>query len=305
MNPHLNRRKVRIVSPAKSIAPEHIDYAKTWLEANGCEVEIGRHATGSFHYFSGTDEDRLCDVQAALDDPSVDAILGSRGGYGTVRIVDQLDFSSFRHHPKLLMGYSDITVLHHRLQLMGYPSVHSTVPLHFKENTAAALQSLLHTIHGRPSAYTIPPHPYNRKGKVAAQVVGGNLSIVTSLIGTRDAIDTRGKILLLEEVGEAVYAIDRLLWTLKRAGKLTPLAGLIVGGMTKTKDSAISFGKTAEEVVREAVDHGDFPICFGFPAGHIDDNRAVILGHRAQLEVCDENSLFQQSGLVSLQNLQP
>lgn len=277
--------KIRIVSPAKSIDQNLIDNAKNWLTEQGFEVEVAPHAGGTFHYFSGTDDERLQDLQEALDDESLDAILCSRGGYGTVRIIDKLDFSKFKKKPKLVVGYSDITVLHNRIRNLGKESVHATAPLNFEQNSEEALQSLANVLNGEQNLYEIKPHKLNHFGEAEAEVVGGNLSIITSLIGTNDDIDTKGKLLFIEDLGEAIYALDRMMWSLKKAGKLKGLAGLIIGGMTETKDSEVPFGKTAEEVIADAVADNDYPVCFNFPAGHLDDNRAVVLGRKAKLSI--------------------
>lgn len=286
--------KIKIVSPGKFIDPKLIDFAEGWLKSKGFEVEVGEHAKGQHNYFSGTDEERLADMQEALNDPEVDAILCARGGYGSIRIIEDLDFRPFLRHPKMIFGYSDITVFHARMQRMGFESVHSTTPLDFEENTEGSLQSLINALEGKSNEYNLPAHSLNRSGQLKKKIVGGNLSIITSLIGTRDEIETKGRILFIEDVGEAIYEIDRMLWTLKKARVLKGLDGLIVGGMTKMKDSETPFGKTVDELIREAVEEYEYPLCFNFPAGHMDDNRAIILGKEARLAVTDSGSLFKQ-----------
>lgn len=286
--------KIRIVSPAKSISESKLEFAKGWLSSLGHEVEIAEHAAGIFHYFSGTDEERLKDLQDALDDPSVDAILCSRGGYGVVRIIDKLDFSAFKKHPKLVLGYSDITVLHNRITGLGIESIHTSAPLNFEDNTEEALDSIVNVLNNEPNTYQIKAHKLNRFGDAEAEVVGGNLSILSSLVGTNDDINTDGKILFIEDLGEAIYAVDRMMWTLKKSGKLDKLAGMIIGGMSDVKDSEVPFGKTIKEVIADAVEEYDFPVCFNFPAGHIDDNRAVVLGRKAKLSVQPLGITFSQ-----------
>ncbi|MCG8574675.1 MAG: LD-carboxypeptidase [Flavobacteriales bacterium] len=287
-------KKIRIVSPAKQIEAQHLSFTVDFLTSKGFEVELGKHAAGQYHYFSGTDEERLFDFQQALDDESVDAILCSRGGYGSVRILDQLDFSAFLQKPKLIFGYSDITVFHHHVQAKyNLSSVHSTAPLNFSSNSKEALESLLNVLNGQPNQYEFQAHNLNRSGQTKAKVMGGNLAILYSLIGTDSDFDYDGKILFIEEIGEAVYAVDRMMWSLKKSGKLENLAALIVGGMTSMKDSQIPFGKTVEEVIAESVEEYSYPLCFNFPAGHIDDNRAIIFGKEAELRV-SEISQFRQ-----------
>jgi muramoyltetrapeptide carboxypeptidase len=286
-------KKIRIVSPAKSIEGNLIDSARNLLESQGFEMSIGEHAKGEHHYFSGSDNDRLFDMQAALDE-DVDVILCARGGYGAVRIVDRLDWSKFLIRPKLVAGYSDVTVFHNRMNRMGYSSIHCTAPLNFQQNSRAALASLQTILNGGKNSYEIVGHEFNRSGEVEAEIVGGNLAIISTLCGTDDELMTKGKILFIEDIGEAVYAIDRMMWQLQKAGKLHHLKGLIIGGMTAMKDSAVPFGKSVEALIRESVEQYEFPVCFNFPAGHIDDNRAILFGAKARLSVREENSTFSQ-----------
>jgi len=286
-------KKIRIVSPAKSISKEQIDFAVNWLTDASFEVEVGQYAKGEHNYFSGTDAERLSDMQAALDSDA-DFILCARGGYGSVRIIDQLEWSGFFQKPKIICGYSDITVFHNRMNKMGFSSLHCTAPLNFRENSKEALKSLTTSFIGGVNNYEIKTHGLNRAGEVEAEIIGGNLAILSTLCGTDDDIDTKGKILFIEDVGEAIYAIDRMMWQLKKAGKLADLAGLIVGGMSGMKDSAVPFGKQVEEVIAESVSTFDFPVCFNFPAGHIDDNRAILLGVKARLSINESFVSFTQ-----------
>ena len=286
---------IRIISPAKAIEKEHLLYAEKFLVENGYKVSFGKHAFGSHNYFSGTDAERLQDVQEAFDDPGIDVILCARGGYGIVRIIDQIDFSKFLNSNKKLMGYSDVTVFHNHIYgKFGKETIHSTAPLNFQENTPESLKSLLDAIEGKGLKYNIPRHNLNIIGEAEGEVVGGNLSILYSLIGTDSDLDFDDKILFVEEIGEAVYAIDRMFYSLKKSGKLTKLKGLIVGGLTGVKDSAIPFGKSAEEVIHEHVADLSIPICFDFPAGHIPDNRSIIIGKEAKLSVTADEMIFEQ-----------
>lgn len=288
-------KKIHIVSPAKTIERECVDFAVDFLTKNGFEVSLGKHVLGKNNYFAGTDAERLSDFQQALDDDSVDFILCARGGYGSVRIIDDLDFSHFVKKPKFIIGFSDITVFHsHIYQNFHLPTVHATVPLNFKSNTKEALDALLNVLNGQPNRYEIPVSPFNRDGLAEAEVVGGNLSIFHTLIGTPSDVVADGKILFIEDLFEPIYSIDRMMMALKRSGKLQNLAGLIVGGMTGIKDTEIPYGKTVEEVITEVVSPYKFPVCFNFPAGHIDDNRAVVLGMKARLQVAGNAVLFEQ-----------
>ena len=286
-------KKIRIVSPAKSVEGKLIDFAKNHLESLGFEVSVGANAKGEFNYFSGTDEERLADMQSAFD-ADIDVILCARGGYGSVRILDQLDWTAFNQQPKLIAGYSDITVFHNRLNRIGIPSLHSTVPLNFQENTAEALNSLVEVFTGGSNSYEIASHKLNRLGEVEAEIVGGNMAILSTLCGTDDNLNTDNKILFIEDIGEAIYAVDRMMYQFKKAGKFENVKGLIVGGMTGMKDSAVPFGKTIEEVISDAVIGYDFPLCFNFPAGHIKDNRAILFGSKARLQVNSEGAIFSQ-----------
>lgn len=288
-------KKIRIVSPAKSIDQLPVDFAENFLEQNGFEIEIGTYALGQDHYFSGTIQERLSDFQFALNDPSVDIILCSRGGYGCVQLIDLLDFTAFKNDPKLIVGYSDVTVFHsHIPRNFGVNTLHATAPLNFSENSPEALQSLVNALNGIENTYEIDPHILNREGETEAAVIGGNLAILYSLLGTNSEADFDGKILFIEEVGEAIYAVDRMFYALKKAGKLAQLKGLIVGGMTKMKDSEMPFGKSVEEVIHDHISPLNIPLAFNFPAGHIDDNRALIIGKKATLSVKKESVTFIQ-----------
>lgn len=287
--------KIRIVSPAKQIAPKLLEAASDFLKKRGFEVEIAPHAGGEHNYFSGTIEERLSDFQAALDDSELDIILCARGGYGSVQLIDQLDFSKFVKRPKLIVGYSDITVFHNHIHAnYNLPTVHATAPLNFAENTTEALESLINVFNGVSNTYVVPKHELNIQGEVEGILVGGNLAILHALIGTNSDIDYTGKILFIEDVGEAIYALDRMFYALKKSGKLDQISGLIVGGLTAMKDSEKPFGRTAEEVIHDHIKNQDIPVCFNFPAGHIDDNRALLLGKKVKLVVDTDSTKFFQ-----------
>ncbi len=288
-------KKIRIIAPAKSIENEHVFYAKNFLIENGFEVEIGEYCLGQHHYFSGTDEERTVDFQNAIDDDSVDYVLCARGGYGCIRIIDKIDFTKFKTNPKLIFGFSDVTVFHNHINAhFNLPTVHSTVPLNFKNNTQSSLKSLLNVLNQKGVNYKIEAHPLNSRGQVRAKVVGGNLSILCSLIGTNSDISFDHKILFIEDLAESIYAIDRMMWTLKKSNKLNQIAGLIVGGFTNIKDTDPSFGKSVNDIILEHTKHLNIPICFNFPAGHIDDNRAIMLGQDATLIVNENEVVFEQ-----------
>lgn len=291
---------IQIIAPAKAIEEEYVVFAKHFFEAAGYKVGIGKHCLGKNHYFSGTDEERTEDFQDALDNPEVKAIICARGGYGTVRIIDRIQWANQLRYPKWIAGFSDITVFHQQLQKFGQQSIHSTMPLNFQENTPESLGTLLCALEGKPYSIEIPSNPNNKKGTAHGEITGGNLSIVYSLIGTDSQPDYRGKLLFLEEVGEQLYAIDRMFFSLKKAGILDSISGLIIGGMTDIKDTTAStIGMTVEEIVLQHFRYRTIPICFDFPAGHIDDNRALVFGRKAVLNT-DTNNTVLQYAITSL-----
>ncbi len=281
---------IRIVSPAKAISKDLIDYAQNLLESNGFSVEIGKNAIGQHHYFSGTDEERLNDFQAAIDDHSVDIILCARGGYGSIRIVDRISFSALKRYPKLIVGFSDITVFHlHVHQYLKLPTLHATMPLNFKNNSEESINSLIKALNEQSNFYKILSDKSNLQGKAKGQLIGGNLAIIYALIGTNSDINFAGKILFIEDVGEYIYAIDRMFWALEKSGKLSGLRGLIVGGMTSIKDTEVGFGQSVKDLILDRVSGYNYPVCFNFPAGHINDNRALVLGKESLLTVEKDN----------------
>ena len=287
--------KIRIVSPAKSIEKEHIDFAIKFLEGHNFDVETSDNCLGEYHYFSGTDSERIADFQNALDDESLDVILCARGGYGCIRIIDSLDFTKFKKHPKLIIGFSDVTVFHNHINSnFTLSTVHATMPLNFSLNSEESLRSLVDVMNGNSIRYEIEAYSNNKTGEAQAEVVGGNLAILYALIGTNSDVDLDGKVLFIEDVGEHIYAIDRMMWAFQKSNKLNKLAGLIVGGLTNINDTDTPFGKSVESVILERVDQLDIPVCFNFPAGHINDNRAIIFGKLAKLSVAKNGVVFEQ-----------
>jgi muramoyltetrapeptide carboxypeptidase len=283
--------RIAIISPARKITPAEAESAIRMFRSWGLEVVEGKHLYAYADQFAGPDEQRLADMQQMLDDDSIRAIISSRGGYGTVRIIDHLDFTRFAQNPKWIVGFSDVTVLHsHIHRHYNIETLHAVMPVNFKEQDADApsIATLKKALFGEELSYSLPPDPANRWGSCKGPMVGGNLSILFSLSGTASDISTKGKILFLEDLDEYLYHIDRMMMNLKRSGKLENLAGLVVGGMTRMRDNDIPFGKTANEIIAGALSEYDYPVCFNFPAGHLDDNRALILGREVTLEVSDE-----------------
>jgi muramoyltetrapeptide carboxypeptidase len=277
---------ILIVAPAKAIEAEHVYYSKEYLEKKGYRVEIGEHCLGQHNYFSGTDEERTKDFQWAIDHPEAKAILCARGGYGSIRILDRLQWANQLRNPKWIIGFSDITVFHQLMQKMELKSIHATMPLNFQTNSNESLETLLQAIEGKNYSIQTESSLHNKNGNATGELIGGNLSIVYSLLGTEIQPDYKKKILFLEDVGEQLYALDRMFFSLKKAGVLDDISGLIIGGMTDIKDTtATTVGLTVEEIVRQHFQYRNIPICFNFPAGHITDNRALVFGTTVRLEV--------------------
>lgn len=287
---------IGLVCPARKIPLTDISFAIGFLEDNGFRVIVGESVGAEHHQYAGDDHLRRKDLQQMIDNPKVKAIIACRGGYGTVRIIDDLHYGNFVDRPKWICGYSDMTALHsHINHVMGIGTLHCTMPVNFKTNTATSLQSLLDALMGNTLDYTFDAHPLNVGGASSGEVVGGNLSLLYSLLGTKTGLHTHGKILFLEDLDEYLYHIDRMMMALKRAGKLQGLAGIMVGGMTDMKDNQIPYGKNAEEIILEHCRPYGYPICFGFPAGHIDDNRAIKLGIEGSLTIGPNGCQFIQS----------
>jgi muramoyltetrapeptide carboxypeptidase len=273
---------IGITCPAGYIEKNKVSTSIQTLHEWGFEVMLGNTVgSNSTTYFSDTDENRLAEMQAMLDAPEIKAILCGRGGYGSSRLLDHLDFSKFKKHPKWIIGFSDITALHgHLLSKLNISSIHGPMASAFiyGKKDPTYIQALRGCLIGRKIKYAHAGHPLNRLGKASGRLVGGNLSLLCHLLGTPSAIDTKDAILFIEDIGEQLYAIDRMLVQWKRAGKFKNLAGLIVGGFTEIKDTERPFGKSIEEMVMEAVSDYDFPVCFGFPISHDHTNLAVKLG---------------------------
>lgn len=284
--------KIRIVSPAGKVKEEHVLPAVEWLQKQGYKVELGKHIFANHFQFAGTDKQRLDDLQTALDDPETAAIICSRGGYGTVRIISQIDFTKFVANPKWLVGFSDITILHLCLNNSNVATIHGVMPKYFFDDDGTPsenLKSLMQLLTGGKASYSFKNGENKRFGKVTGELVGGNLSIISSLQGTNYEIDTTGKILFLEDIDEFLYHTDRMIHQLKLSGKLDNLAGLIIGDFTDMKDNESPFGKSVHEIIIDAVQEFEYPVCFGFPAGHDKKNLALAFGKTWELEVLEQS----------------
>ncbi|MBA2250849.1 MAG: LD-carboxypeptidase [Chitinophagaceae bacterium] len=258
------------------------------LEAWGYKVRIGSTLGTQKNYFSGTDQERLNDLQQMMDDDSVNAVLCARGGYGLGRIIDNISFKKFKKNPKWIIGFSDITILQSHLYAnYKIASLHAPMAAAFNEegDKNEFIQSLKKALTGEKGNYKCAAHAFNKNGSTTATLMGGNLSLLAHLIGTVSDTSTKNKILFIEDVGEYIYNIDRMMYQLERSGKLENLAGLIVGGFTEMKDTTVPFGQTAEESIKDILKKYNYPVCFGFPVGHIKENYALKIGLKYELNV--------------------
>jgi len=288
--PYLDRGDViGIVCPSGYMPVEKAsECIRVLNEEWGFRTKVGKTLGNQFNYFSGTDEERLNDLQQMLDDDEVKAVLCARGGYGLTRIVDGINFKKFKKQPKWIIGYSDVTVLHSHLYSNYYiASIHAPMAAAFNDAgyINRFVQSLKYALEGKKLKYSCEPHEFNNKGEAIGELIGGNLALLTHLVGTPSDSKTRGRILFLEDVGEYLYNIDRMMYQLKRGGKLSKLAGLIIGGFTDVKDTDMPFGQTAYEIIHDAVKEYDYPICFGFPVSHGKENYALKIGVGYKLRV--------------------
>lgn len=275
---------VILIATARKISLNELNPAIALLESYGFNVLLGKHIFETENQFAGSDDCRRKDLQWALNHKTAKAIIVARGGYGTVRLIDTIDFTEFKKNAKWLIGYSDVTVLHNAIHNQNVASLHATMPLNFDKNEEAT-QSLIDALIGNLNEINTAPHFLNKMGSATAEIIGGNLSLIYSLSGTPFDINTNGKILFLEDLDEYLYHIDRMMMQLKLSGKLNNLAGLIIGGMSDMKDNTIPFGKTAEEIISDTIKEFNYPVCFNFSAGHINKNLALYFGKKAQLSV--------------------
>jgi len=286
---------IEIVAPAGGVKNKDIILKAAKLaESWGLHVLFGKHLFESDFSFSGTDAERLEDFQMALNNKSVKAIWCARGGYGTVRIIDGLDFTAFKKYPKWIIGYSDITVLHSHIHNLGFETLHAMMPLNMKVNEKERLKTVKtfkKALFGKYLKYKMASSSRNRLGEAQGQLVGGNLSILQSLLGSVSSLNTTDKILFFEDVEEYLYNIDRMVYALKRSGYFKNCKGLIIGGMTDLKKNSNPFGRSVEDIVLEATKEYRFPVLFNFPAGHESDNRALILGRTVKMTVGKKQSV--------------
>ncbi len=292
-----NGDTIGIVCPAGYMPAEKMKICIDALHQWGYEVKIGKTAGSQHYYFSGTDEERLNDLQAMLDDKTVNAVLCARGGYGISRIIDLINFKNFIKNPKWVIGYSDVTILHaHLFSQLKIASLHAPMAAAFNNDGAEQkyVQSLQKVLKGEEANYSCKSHSLNRIGITKGKLVGGNLSLLVHLIATKSDFNTRNKILFIEDAGEYIYHIDRMMMQLKRAGRLDKLAGLIIGSFTELKDTVIPFGQSVYELIWDKVKEYDYPVCFNFPVGHTDTNVALKIGVQHKLSVEGNNVMLTE-----------
>ena len=281
--------KIAIISTARSISSTEVAPAIALFESWGLEVQKGAHLHAVDRQFAGTDKERLEDLQKAMNDPEIKAIVCSRGGYGTARILDRLDLSHFNRHPKWVVGYSDVTALHlHLHRYTDWCTLHATMPINISPSPTDAqelsISSLYNLLFGHDNSYQLVKHPLNRPGDMSGTLLGGNLSMIYSLLGSPSCPDFGSCVLFLEDLDEYLYHVDRMTLNLKRNGVFEKLSGVLIGSMSDMNDNTIPFGKTAEEILSEHLSGYDFPVYFGFPAGHQELNLAMPFGAKCAVE---------------------
>ncbi|HLV15067.1 MAG TPA: LD-carboxypeptidase [Xanthomarina sp.] len=286
---------VAIVAPSGILKgrTSEVSQAESLLKSWGLNVVVGKHVFNQNNHFAGTDDERCEDFQKAMDDPTISAIWCARGGYGTVRILDKLDFTKLMKNPKWLIGYSDITALHNQFHNEGFESIHALMCMSLSDDpkdTVETIATFKKAIFGESLSYTLNGSEYNRVGTVSAPLVGGNLTMLHTMLGSKTSLDMTGKILFIEEIGEYKYHIDRMLQSLKRAGYFNNCAGVLVGDMSKVRKNTTPWGSSIEQLILDALAEYNFPIAFNMPAGHEKDNRAMILGKTIKMTVGKDKS---------------
>lgn len=292
---------VKILCTARSAEKKDLAPAATLLENWGLKVIYGATIDKKEHQFGGTKEERLADFQQAIDDPQINAIWIARGGYGTIQLIDETNFSSLTSArsssalcSKIIIGYSDVTLVHGKLQSLGIKSMHSFMPLELAQKPEISVESLRSALFGESQTITIKNDQQLLVQSLNATVVGGNLSILYSMLGSNTFPETENHILFIEDIDEYLYHIERMMYALKRAGKLNHLKALLVGGMTGMRDHEIPFGKNAVEIIQSITKEYNFPVIFDFPAGHLNDHRTLLLGEKLHIEITDHEIKFTQ-----------
>lgn len=284
---------VGILATARKIDLVTLQPGIKLLESWGLKVVIGKSIGKEQNQLAGPDWQRATDFQEMLDNPNIKAIWAAKGGYGTVRIVDRINFDNFKKKPKWVIGFSDVTVMHSHINNMNIGTLHAIMAISAKSATPEAIESFRKALFGEKLEYNIPHHAFNKNGKATGELVGGNLSVLYSIQGSESAVDMNGKILFLEDLDEYLYHIDRMMMNLKRNGSLKGLKGIIIGGMTSMNDNDIPWGHDSLEIIQDIVKDLNIPVSYNFPAGHIKDNRALILGKTVTFEVNDKETVLK------------
>ena len=277
--------RIAIAAPARKVSPEDMEFTFRWLHDNGFESVFDDRLYAVDNIAAGSDALRASIIQEYMDRDDIDAIWMARGGYGSIRIIDKLDFTRFVQHPKPIVGFSDVTVFHGKLSRLGIPSIHASMPHILANKTPEALQSLIDALTGKPLHYEWPAYPLNRLGTAKGVIVGGNLSVLCGMLGSNSFPETNDKIFFIEEVDEYIYHVERMMYALKRAGKLDHIKALVIGGLTEIHDNPDPFGKSVEQAIFDVVKDYDYPVVFGFPAGHQPDNRAIVFGKETEITI--------------------
>lgn len=281
---------VGILATARKIDLVNLQPAIKLLESWGLHVVIGKTIGKSDNQLAGPDWQRATDFQEMIDNPKIKAVWAAKGGYGTVRIIDRIDFTQFKKHPKWIIGFSDVTVLHSHINNMNIETLHSIVAISAKTASPAAIESLRKALFGEKLQYKLASHPYNKTGKATGEIIGGNLSVLYSILGSKSEVDTKSKVLFIEDLDEYLYHIDRMMMNLKRNGYFDEIKALVIGGMTDMNDNDIPWGKDALQIIQDVLKDYKFPIIYNFPAGHSKDNRAMIFGKTVSIDVTDKGS---------------
>ncbi len=286
---------VAIVAPSGVLINRttEVEQAKNLLKSWGLQVVVGKNVFNQNHHFAGTDAERTEDLQKVMDDPTISAIWCARGGYGTVRILDKLNFTKFKKSPKWIIGYSDITALHNQVHNEGFESLHAMVCTSMQDDASTiseTISTFKNALFGTTLSYTLQGSKYNKTGTTSGQLVGGNLTILHTMLGSKTSINTSGKILFIEEIGEYEYHIDRMLQSLKRGGYFENCKGVLIGDITKVRKNTTAWGVSVEQLILDVLAEYNFPIAFNMPAGHEKDNRALIFGRTVQLNVSKDQS---------------
>jgi muramoyltetrapeptide carboxypeptidase len=286
--PYLKKgQTIGIVAPARYIEQSKYPYIINLIESKGYKVARGKTTFLLHNIFAGTADERAEDLQQMIDNDNIATIFCLRGGYGTVQIIDKINFAKLGKQPKWIVGFSDITVLHNALTNTGIESIHGQMPVNFPEKSES-IDMLFNTLEGKSLRYNINTNSLNRQGRASGLLTGGNIAVLTSLAATPFDVHWDNKILFIEETGEYLYRLERMMYQLKLSGKLANLTGLIVGGLSSMQDNNIPFGKNARQIIFDAVKDYNYPVCFGFPAGHIKDNMPLIFNRKIEMNVSSD-----------------